>query len=259
MIFYFTGTGNSYAAAMELELRLQDQLFNIADCVKQKKYHFSPGEGEAVGIVCPVYYGGLPTIVSAFLARLRFDREPEYLYGLLTYGGMAAGAEGVLRKRLRDAGHEADAVWLLKMPANYAILYEPTSQEAEEEIFEEAENRMEQIVTDILDRRTIRAPFNPAGKALSAAMLPMYELARKTGPFYTDDQCVSCGACARRCPMQAIEMIDGTPTWVKDKCVFCMSCVRCGAIQYGDKLKGRYRYKHPVFRKKKKAEDAHCH
>ena len=258
MVFYFTGTGNTYAAAMELELRLKDRLFNIADCMKKKEFRFSPQEGEAVGILCPVYYGGLPSIVNSFLARLRFDRRPDYLYGLLTFGGIPGGSAGVLRRRMRETGYEMNAVWQLKMPANYAILYEPTSEEAEGAIFEEAELRLEQIVKDIKNRLTAVPAPDPAGRAVSAFMQPLYERARKTAPFYTDDQCVSCGACANRCPVQAIEMIEGTPTWVKDKCVFCMSCVRCGAIQYGEKLKGRYRYKHPVFRKKKKAGES-CH
>ena len=259
MIFYFTGTGNTYAAAMELEHRLGDRLYNIAECMKKNELRFSPEENEAVGILCPVYYGGLPSVVTSFLARLRFDRTPDYLYGLLTYGGIPAGAAGVLRRRMREAGREMDAVWQIKMPANYAILYEPTSEEAEEPIFEEAELRLEQIAKDIQNRQPLTSAADPAGRVMSAAMQPLYDRARKTAPFYTDDQCVSCGACANRCPVQAIEMIDGTPTWVKEKCVFCMSCVRCGAIQYGDKLKGRYRYKHPVFRKKKNTEDAHCH
>ena len=49
MIFYFTGTGNTYAAAMELELRLKERLYNIADCVKKEAYRYGPEEGEAVG------------------------------------------------------------------------------------------------------------------------------------------------------------------------------------------------------------------
>ena len=259
MIFYFTGTGNTYAAAMELEMRLEDRLYSIADCMKKNEFHFSPEEDEPVGILCPVYYGGLPSIVTSFLSRLRFDRKPDYLYGLLTYGGYPGGAAGVLRQRLREIGLEIDAAWMLKMPANYAILYEPTSQEAEEAIFEKAEVRMEQIIKEIQDRHHEGVVWNSAERIATAVMQTMYERARKTAPFYTDDQCVSCGACANRCPVQAIEMIDGTPTWVKDTCVFCMSCVRCGAIQYGDKLKGRYRYKHPVFRKKKTDSNAHCH
>ena len=45
-------------------------------------------------------------------------------------------------------------------------------------------------------------------------------------------------------------METGSPTWVKERCSFCMSCVRCGAIEYGTKLTGKARYKHPMLRKK---------
>ena len=42
--------------------------------------------------------------------------------------------------------------------------------------------------------------------------------------FYVNEDCVSCGLCSMCCPVGAIEMIDGHPTWNKEKCIFCMNC-----------------------------------
>ena len=47
-------------------------------------------------------------------------------------------------------------------------------------------------------------------------------------------------------PVQCLE----TDPNLCERCSFCMSCVRCGAIEYGDKLTDKARYKHPMLRKK---------
>ena len=254
MLFYFTGTGNSYAAAFKLKQELGGELINITDCMQNETYEFEPGADEPVGIVCPIYYGGLPSIVNDFLERVSFSTPPDYLYGVLTYGGVLYGTGRRLIKKTNGSGLKVSAVWGVKMPANYAMLYEPAHEEAAKPILEAAEKRLGYIAEQIRDRKSAKEGCGIAGSAASAIVYPMYDRARSTRPFHVNEKCVSCGICAARCPVRAIEMVDGVPTWVIDKCVFCMSCVRCNAIQYGEKLKGRYRYRNPVFQNKKK----HC-
>ena len=258
MIFYFTGTGNSHAAAMQLQYRLGGRLINITDCMQKGTFSFEAGEDEPVGIVCPVYFGGLPSIVNDFLLNLEFTNKPTYIYGLLTFGGRLFGAREVLETKLSERGLTLSAAWSVTMPANFAILYEPTNEEKADIMLDEADDKLQEIISQIQKRAEVK-DFDPEMLKESEKHYKMYEEMRKTGPFYTDDSCIGCGVCAGRCPVKAIEMKDGTPTWVKDTCVFCMSCLRCNAIQYEDKLKGRYRYRHPIYRKKKKAAEASCH
>ena len=155
----------------------------------------------------------------------------------------------MLRDQLGEAGLKLDAAFGLRMPANYAVLYNIPSEESQQKTLQRADRRLERI-RDKLDRRVrkIEAASAPA-RAATAAMYPGYQRARRTAPFHTNDTCIGCAACANRCPSRAIEMKDGHPTWVKERCSFCMSCVRCGAIEYGSKLTGKARYKHPMLRK----------
>ncbi len=257
MIFYFSGTGNSYATAMQLQFRLQGELINITDCVQKEEFQFDIEENETVGIVVPVYFGGLPSIVNDFLDHMTFDKKPSYIYGILTNGGTLFGAKRKLANKMKDSGLEAAAIWDVLMPNNYAISFEPTHEDEAEPILEEAGEQIEQIIPLIRDKKAVpwEQPFT--GTIATGFIYPMYDRARKTKKFYSNDQCVGCGICAGRCPVKAIEMVDEKPRWVKEQCVLCMSCVRCNAIQYGNKMTGKYRYRHPIYQKKKKQPDCH--
>lgn len=52
----------------------------------------------------------------------------------------------------------------------------------------------------------------------------------------------------RKCPVNAIEIRDNKPVWMKDKCTMCLGCLHCCpkfAIQYGKNTKKHGRYKNP--------------
>lgn len=255
MIFYFTGTGNSQYVAQSLA-REGEQVISIGECLRNGRFAFDVLGFEPVGIVCPVYFGGLPMAVVQFLDKLELSEQPDYFYGVLTYGGFSAGAGNMLRGRVRKRGYRIDAVYSVRMPENYVMLYEIPTEEEQEKTLAEAEPVIGQIREQISRREKVFAGTSVHGRLLTGTLYPMYVKGRKTKDFYADDSCVGCGACAGRCPNKAIVMENGRPKWIRERCSFCMSCVRCGAIQYGDKLTGKARYKHPMLRKKK---ENHCH
>lgn len=232
MLFYFTGTGNSQAAAGLIAKKTGDETVDMGRSLRDKSYEYSLSEGEAAGFVFPVYYGGLPTAVTEFISKMKLSRAPSYVYGVMTCGGSPAACSEMLEQTLSGAGLKLDASFGVKMPANFAIMYEPTPQDKEGPILEEAERKLEHIAVDVQRRAAEKMRCSLASKVMSAVMYPRYLKGRKTAPFHTNDKCVHCGICASRCPVEAIQMIDGDPTWVIDQCVFCMSCVRCGAIEY---------------------------
>lgn len=72
MIFYFTGTGNSLAAAQTIARATDDLLVDIGAAYKYKDFDFTLAQGEQLGFVFPVYNYTTPPIIDAFLKRARF-------------------------------------------------------------------------------------------------------------------------------------------------------------------------------------------
>ena len=69
IIYYFTGTGNSLAAAKKIAAATGDcKLIPIA--LLQKTSGDIVPVAERVGIVCPVYFSGLPLMVAECAGRL---------------------------------------------------------------------------------------------------------------------------------------------------------------------------------------------
>lgn len=72
MIFYFTGTGNSLAAAQTIARATDDLLVDIGAAYKYKDFDFTPRARRQLGFVFPVYNYTTPPIIDAFLKRARF-------------------------------------------------------------------------------------------------------------------------------------------------------------------------------------------
>ncbi len=248
MIFYFTGTGNSLDAALRMQGE-DEKVYNITDCVWDKQYSFDLKEEESVGFVFPVYCGGLPSIVQVFLSKVKFSGTPAYTYAIPTCGGDPVGSGNMAANTLKKNNIILDAVWPVVMPDNYILLYKPDTEEEKMAALEKAGPVLEEIKEHIQRKEHNDTKGSVKARVLTSLMYPTYVHGRKTKKFWTDDQCVGCATCVNRCPAKAMTMEEGHPKWIKDRCIHCMACIRCGAVQYGKKTAGVYRYKNPVLKK----------
>ena len=250
MIFYFSGTGNSQYAALKIADFLQERTVDMTEALKTGCMSFRINPGEKIGFVFPVYYSSLPSVVSDFIREANIIADDDcYIFGVITCGALAAGADVALRRMLSEISLHTDCVYPLKMPDNYVMLYDPASPENAEAVMQDASSDIIDIAEDI--RKGKKGGFNSgiAGKIASSLMSPMYHMLRNTKKFYADEKCVSCSLCEKVCPVSAIKMTDGKPIWVKNKCAHCTACInRCPgqAIQYGKATAKRGRYKNKI-------------
>lgn len=250
MIFYFTGTGNSYHVAKILHQATNEPLIDMAEAMKQKKYEFDRTPEERVGFVFPVYYWGMPTIVEDFLEKLSL-KNPEggYAYAIITCGSTIGTTMTSLNKLLKKRKIALSSGYSIAYPDNYVLLYDVLNQEEQKKHLNEADQVLNRITKDIVNKKkgVWQVSRGKAPHLLSGLFHFYYKRNRKTSKFFATKDCTSCGLCERICPLQTITLKEGNPVWGKE-CTQCLGCIhRCPvhAIQYGKGTIKRGRYIHP--------------
>jgi uncharacterized protein (DUF362 family)/Pyruvate/2-oxoacid:ferredoxin oxidoreductase delta subunit len=71
---------------------------------------------------------------------------------------------------------------------------------------------------------TLKLSFNLYNLLLPKFISKRLNRVMKAKPCFDFETCKGCGQCARGCPPQAIEMVDGKPVMNLDKCIRCFCC-----------------------------------
>jgi ferredoxin len=213
VIYYFTGTGNSLAVAKEI-------CSNLPDCtlVPVASIANAPGpvvpDADRVGIACPVYFAGLPSMVARFAAQLDLATSA-YTFAVVTYGGSGAvpalrQLDGILRER---SGRGLDAGFSVKMPGNYVLLYGPPQGEKREKVLAAADTRIAEIARQAGAGISPPLPHAPFQQLLHGLMYPQFIRTVRDADrqFTVSDACTSCGTCASVCPAANIELREKRP------------------------------------------------
>ena len=248
VIYYFTGTGNSLAVAKKIAGTIGDcTIVSIASLKDTSE--IIPG-GERVGIICPVYFLGLPAMVASFARHIDLSKST-YTFAVVTFGGFGAGtALRQLDELFQEHTHRGlDAGFGVKMPGNYVLMYSPPAAEKQKRIFDAADKQISKIMKTISrnEHRNIPRSFIMQLLHNHFYVPKMSRVHDADLQFIVNDRCTFCGTCAIICPADNIVLFDGKPVW-KHQCELCCGCIHIcpvQAIQAGKATEKRSRYRHP--------------
>ncbi len=244
MILYFTGTGNSRHAAIELSKMLQDSnVVDIGAMIKDGEKGDFHSEKSYIFVV-PTYAWRMPRIVSDFISKSKFDVATK-AYFVLTCGDSIGNAEKYAKKLCTQKGLDFAGCAKVKMPENYIALYDSPDVETSQRLIESAEETLTHIAKTIASGEELKIDKSKSGAIESSVVNSVfYSFIVKDRGFRTTDECTSCGLCQEVCVLNNVKIVDGKPKW-SGNCTHCMACIcRCPeeAIEYKETSKGKRRY-----------------
>ena len=245
MILYFSATGNCEYVAKSLAHLCDDEIISINEYMKKNEVLNLTSDKPYV-LVSPVYISTIPARVSEFIKKSTLAGNKDF-YVVMTCAGSGTSASGDEASKIcKKLDLNYRGITHLTMPQDYLMFFTVKNNEENEVIMNEAINKIPEIASKITKNENLDT--NKVGLAHTMSIAPVTWLFDtffiKPQKFYTTEECISCGICAKACPLNNITMIDGKPVWGKD-CIHCSACInKCPklAIEYGKKTQGKNRY-----------------
>ncbi|MFH2138349.1 MAG: EFR1 family ferrodoxin [Candidatus Omnitrophota bacterium] len=258
-LIYFSQTKNTYQIAKAIAKGIENKggkviLYNWLELRGQSPDRFIQ-ECDLFGIGMPVFFYQAPWFIQEWLkSSSKFTEKPYFLF--MSYAVIIGNAfrdvDNILRKKgLSLIGHEAFLGFgsyqaYLELP-RLAIQYPDVYEDMKAKQFGER-----QIVNYVCWKNNRRNFLTRPQKASFFWRKKSFFLTKKIMNFISPqfkvnkDKCNGCGACAKNCPDEAIELKNGTPVFNGNcsRCYFCeKNCPQKAIINdWGDFRKKAIRY-----------------
>lgn len=229
MIYYFSGTGNSYKVAQSLSRKLNEEVRTIKDICNSEPLLSQ----ELIGFVCPVYGWGLPLYVENLLKRLpsAFFKTSAYIFFILTCGDDIGRTDEIIQKIWSGKGGQSPAIFSVRMRNTYVCLpgFDIDSSNIEKEKDLTMQNQLDTISRRILQKRkTTKDDITPGNFPWikTYVLRPLFNKILVNDKYFhvNPDLCIHCEKCRKICPLDNISMDNsGLPHW-NGNCTQCLGC-----------------------------------
>jgi ferredoxin len=237
-IYYFSGTGNSYYVAKELQKRIQNsELIPIVGIINRNEIKC---KSDTVGIIFPLQGPTFPNAVKQLLEKIDLT-DTRYIFAIATRGGTTCRIREQINKVLKKKGKSLNSHFIITVFNNDPKIMNENNQVYEFHVptDEEITNKKRQIdvrldvIKDIIINKETRHEVDKEygfkyGFLLEKIVIfatKLMESKSIKNYFYSDVKCTGCGVCEKICLSKRINLIDGIPRW-KDE-ILCFMCYAC--------------------------------
>lgn len=211
----FSSTGGTMKAADMVAQTLADEVTLVDLCDSKKDFRsLVLNEDDVAVIAVPSYGGRVPTTAAARLSKCRGNGARAVL--MAVYGNRAYEDTLLeLQDTVKEAGFKVVAAIAAVAEHSIAHQFATDRPDAQDQQLLET---FTQSIKEKLASGELSAPHLPGNRPYKTSSVSMVPKATKA--------CVSCGLCAQKCPVQAIDRLH--PQNVDKKA--CISCMRCVTI-----------------------------
>jgi ferredoxin len=256
-IYYFSGSGNSFAVAKDVATKLNAVLTPIMSVINQESINT---KADIIGLVFPIYDFKPPQFMEIFISKLK-NIQSKYIFAICTYGVTPSQSLKHLEKTINFYGGHLSAGFAVEMPQN-GLGSGKLTEVQQQMMFDNWKNRVDEVCDDIKNIKNSKTDeietsilffsfFNTRILKLVPVYFAFLNRVLFKGidslAFTSNEKCTGCGTCMKICSQQNIEILDNKPVWL-DHCINCFACLNwCpnGAITPGDADLSIKNYHHP--------------
>ncbi len=256
VIFYFSGTGNTWWVADKIKRQLDAKNINASavsiDTLTPKKADWWIKTADLVMLGWPVYGSDLPEPVKRFIDALPKSEKGKHVHVFCTQMGFSGDGAYVAHKRLKGKRLIIDTADHFIMPSNLSMshgFFATPDEHKIKRIVGSAEKHVEQYVERLLSGRVrIKGRYSCILGILQRWPYRLYRKKARNLVGVDASRCTRCGLCAELCPMNNITIKD-IPEFAGN----CAQCLRCysfcptSAITYYGHVRDEKKHGKPYF------------
>ncbi len=236
VIYYFSGTGNSYHVTKAFQQHMRDQynediatIAVNAQFLKYKDHLLYMPSDQVIGFIFPTHDRSLPIPMQQLLERLTISKT-SYLFAVTTYVQDSSYVFQQLKKCLKASKKQLQVEASIVMPDNNPgreSFFMPSKDKLDQ--MEELMYEKVSMLASIINQRKYYTDSERLGKKLERTpnrwLRKLSEKKKGNGLFYVTSICSNCGKCMTVCPSEKLSLSAIGPEWKKN--VVCYQCYAC--------------------------------
>lgn len=223
-VIYFSGTGNSKYIAQQFAKRMHTQAYDIEQKLKFDELF---EKEDTIAVCYPIYGSCVPLIMRKFVAKYKNCFQDKKLIIFCTQMLFSGDGARAFTRLLPGCDKRVIYAEHFMMPNNICNFFLfPITEKEKSGKSRKALKKLDRVCSHIRRGIVKKRGWNPISTLLGKTQNVAFRKIERQGrsSFRTDQSCIGCGLCVKKCPTRNLEMKDGKIEQ-KGRCTLCYRCV----------------------------------